>query len=112
MKLPGFVTATIAACAMLAAQTPQKAPPARKTPAQTAPAVSDADITAAKAKGMVWVNTNSRVYHKDGRYYGRTKAGKFMTEDDAKKAGFHAAQEGATGKHKSATPAKNPPDKK
>ncbi len=40
-------------------------------------------------KGMVWVNTDSGVYHKEGtRYYGTTKQGKYMTEADAQKAGY------------------------
>ena len=56
-------------------------------------APSDKDIADAKAKGMVWVNTGTKVYHKDGQFYGKTKKGKFMTEDDAKKAGNRAAQE-------------------
>lgn len=42
--------------------------------------------------GMVWVNTNSKVYHKPGsQYYGKTKQGKWMTEPDAIKAGYRAA---------------------
>jgi hypothetical protein len=42
---------------------------------------------------MVSVNTNTGVYHKPGsRYYGKTKVGKYMTEGDAKKAGYHAAK--------------------
>jgi hypothetical protein len=42
---------------------------------------------------MVWVNTASGVYHKpDSRYYGKTKQGKYMTEADAKKAGYRAAR--------------------
>jgi hypothetical protein len=46
---------------------------------------------------MVWVNTKSKVYHREGdRWYGKTKEGKFMTEDDAIKAGYHAAKEGAS----------------
>jgi hypothetical protein len=44
---------------------------------------------------MVWVNTDSGTYHKEGsRYYGKTKNGKYMTEADAVKAGYHAAKNG------------------
>src|SRR5579885_1258198 len=53
---------------------------------------TQAQIDAAKAEGKVWVNTDSGVYHKSGQYYGHTKSGKFMTEEDAKKAGYHAAK--------------------
>ena len=62
--------------------------------------VTEADVTNAQAKGMVWVNTGTGVYHKSGEFYGKTKAGKFMTEDEAKKAGHHAAKTGGTGKKK------------
>lgn len=51
------------------------------------------------AKGMVWVNTKSGVFHSEGdRWYGKTKEGKFMTEAEALKAGYHAAKEGAAAK--------------
>lgn len=44
-------------------------------------------------KGMVWVNTDSGAYHKEGsRWYGNTKQGKYMTETDAQKAGYQAAK--------------------
>jgi hypothetical protein len=40
--------------------------------------------------GMVWVNEKSKVFHREGdRWYGRTKEGKYMTEADAIKAGYH-----------------------
>src|ERR1700674_2424063 len=54
-------------------------------------APSASDIAAAKASGKVWVNLDSGVYHKGGRWYGKTKNGKFMTADEAKKAGYKAA---------------------
>ena len=44
-------------------------------------------------KGMVWVNTESKIYHKEGdRWYGKTIEGKWMTEDEAIKAGNRAAK--------------------
>jgi competence protein ComEA len=46
------------------------------------------------AKGMVWVNTASGVYHYEGdQWYGNTKEGKYMTEQDAIKAGYRASKQ-------------------
>jgi hypothetical protein len=43
--------------------------------------------------GMVWVNTDTGVYHKPGsRWYGKTKQGKWMTEPDAIKAGYKSSK--------------------
>lgn len=53
---------------------------------------SAAEIAAAKAAHKVWVNLNTGIYHKRGRWYGKTKNGKFMTEDEARKAGYKAAK--------------------
>jgi len=42
--------------------------------------------------GQVWVNTETGVYHIQGsRFYGTTKKGKYMTEQDAIQAGYKPA---------------------
>jgi len=41
----------------------------------------------------VWVNTESGVYHTGGRWYGTTKKGKFMSEAEAKQAGYKLAKD-------------------
>jgi hypothetical protein len=54
--------------------------------------VSESQIASAKSSGEVWVNLDSGVYHKGGRWYGKTKNGKFMSEADAKAAGYKPSQ--------------------
>ena len=45
--------------------------------------------------GLVWVNTETHVYHKEGsRFYGTTKKGKYVSEADAIKEGDRAAAQG------------------
>jgi hypothetical protein len=51
-----------------------------------------AEIQSAKSSGDVWVNTETGVYHKSGKWYGATKNGKFMPEQEAIKSGFRAAK--------------------
>jgi hypothetical protein len=58
-------------------------------PSTTAPAP-------AAGSGMVWVNTETHVYHNEGsRWYGKTKKGKYMSEQDAMKEGDRADKEEA-----------------
>jgi hypothetical protein len=67
---------------------PSQPPPA--TPVKTAaPSVSQGT----PGPGMVWVNLSSGVYHYPGnQFYGKTKSGKYLSEDEAVKAGYHAAK--------------------
>ena len=47
---------------------------------------------------MVWVNTETKVFHRQGdQWYGKTKKGKYMTEADATKAGYHDSKEKSKG---------------
>jgi Helix-hairpin-helix motif len=83
---------------------PGATPPAKASSAPTAKATDTSKASSAPAqvppaKGMVWVNTSTGVFHYEGdRWYGKTKQGKFMTEADALKAGYRAAKEGAAKK--------------
>lgn len=78
---------------------------AKKLSARSAP--SAAEIADAKSKGLVWVNLSTHVYHKEGPNYGTTKRGKFMTEAEARKAGYRPANESKPSK-KSPAPANTP----
>jgi len=45
--------------------------------------------------GQVWVNTETGVYHREGSgFYGTTRKGKYMTEQDAIQAGYKPAPKG------------------
>jgi hypothetical protein len=68
------------------------------SPAPVAVSGSQGPVTAMTpatggGNGQVWVNSATHVYHKEGsRFYGKTKHGKYMSEQDAIKEGDHAAK--------------------
>lgn len=92
------ITPMVTASGVAAPPAPKAAEPAVPKTMPPSPKAAATEMTAQQppVKGMVWVNTATKVYHKEGdRYYGKTKQGKFMTEEDAIKAGYRAAKEPA-----------------
>jgi hypothetical protein len=75
-------------------------PTAAKPTSAASPSTTSAPTTPAKPQppaangaGVVWINTDTGVYHKQGtRWYGKTKHGKYMLETDAIKAGYKPAK--------------------
>ena len=95
-----FLVALWLVCSIALAQTAPTTAPASGTTASatklnsksaTSSPATDAQIATAKANHQVWVNLDSGKYHKGGRWYGKTKNGKFMSEADAKAAGYKTA---------------------
>src|SRR5262249_23736900 len=58
------------------------------TKAVAAAAPTEREIADAKAKGLVWVNTSSKVYHKDGKFYGKTKTGSVYDRSGCSESGL------------------------
>jgi DNA uptake protein and related DNA-binding proteins len=67
--------------------------PSPTAPAAPAQQASTRQYVPPASPGQVWVNTESKVFHRQGdRWYGKTKEGKYMSEADALKAGYRAAK--------------------
>jgi len=55
---------------------------------------SPRQTTQPQSQGKVWVNTATGVYHRDGDvWYGKTKQGEYMTEDEAIRAGYRLSKQ-------------------
>jgi hypothetical protein len=53
----------------------------------------NAGVSSANPSVTVWVNTKSGVYHcPNTRWYGNTKAGKYMTQREAQSLGYRPAR--------------------
>jgi hypothetical protein len=84
------ITPLVTAGSPAAPSANREAPPAPAPPASTA---QSAAPPAAPAPGMVWVNTDTKIYHREGdRWYGKTKHGKYMTESEAIQEGYRPAK--------------------
>jgi hypothetical protein len=72
-------------------------PAAAAAPARTGATAGGAVVQATPARsggnGLVWVNTQTHIYHKEGsRFYGNTPHGKYVSEADAIKEGDRPAK--------------------
>ncbi len=96
-----FAIATLAAGVSFAQTPASTSAPASAAKMPSASAAAGAKATpkapaaateaAGGGAGKVWVNTKSNTYHCMGtKYYGKTKAGEYMSEADAKAKGAHA----------------------
>lgn len=68
--------------------------PAKQQTKRTTVSGSPQQIAPGGGPGLVWVNKDTKIYHKQGdRWYGATKHGQYMTEADAVKAGYHDSKQ-------------------
>ena len=86
---------TLAPAPAINAQTAATGTTAVITPATSASNTATPAVSPATSTVKVWVNTATGVYHMPGsRWYGNTKQGKYMTEDEAIQEGDRKASNG------------------
>ncbi|HXM77589.1 MAG TPA: helix-hairpin-helix domain-containing protein [Thermoanaerobaculia bacterium] len=88
---PASASSSAPAPASRASEAPAAQPARERSAPSSAPS---SEYQAPPASGMVWVNLDSKIFHREGdRWYGRTKNGKYMSEADAVKAGYRLSRE-------------------
>ncbi len=94
-KISPLVVASGGRSASPARASAPAAPAAASGPANSSGGSSEmAPYQAPPRAGMVWVNTSTKVYHYEGDpWYGRTKEGKYMSEQEAIAAGYRASKQ-------------------
>jgi len=76
------------------APAPESKSKSASRPSSTESTASTAPYQAPPSKGMVWVNLDTKIYHREGdRWYGKTVHGKYMTEAEAQQAGYRLSKE-------------------
>ena len=95
-KISPLVVASGGRSASTARASAPAAPAAASGPASNSSGGSSemAPYQAPPRAGMVWVNTSTKIYHYEGDpWYGRTKEGKYMSEQEAIAAGYRASKQ-------------------
>ena len=86
-------SATPPATTSLTAPASQTAPSTSSAKKGSRASLASIPVAPGGGPGLVWVNTASNVYHCPGTdYYGKTKAGSYMSEADAKAKGVHGVR--------------------
>jgi hypothetical protein len=92
MKTKFLATVSIVGIALFSlGQAQSQPPPTAVSAGRTTEQVTNPQAPGG-GHGQVWVNTEIGVYHREGSpFYGTTRKGKYMTEQDAIQAGYKPA---------------------